>query len=174
MTDPLQFLRDLGTVDALMQAAQEGVPVQRRPGFNTHVHVPPNFSAFPTVADVIAQAAAQDVYVLGTGNYYDYSVYTEFAARAQDAGIFPLFGTEIIALVQGLMQQGTHVNDPGNPGRIYICGKGITGFTSLNDTAARLLGTIRHNDTRRMALMTESLSRRSFGKARVWLQHTSF
>ncbi|MDQ2686439.1 MAG: hypothetical protein M3Y28_01070, partial [Armatimonadota bacterium] len=38
-------------------------------------------------------------------------------------------------------------------------GKGITRFDPLNDQAARLLGTIRDNDSQRMAAVTEALAR---------------
>ena len=50
------------------------------------------------------------------------------------------------------------INDPGNPGKMYVCGKGITRFDPLSDEAARLLGTIRDNDSGRMKAVTEKLA----------------
>jgi hypothetical protein len=94
------------------------------------------------------------VQVLGCGNYYDYSVYRRFAQIAQAKGVFPLFGTEIIALEADLQQQGIRVNDPGNPGKYYICGKGISRFEALSDRAGELLSIIRNNDAVRMREMT--------------------
>ena len=51
------------------------------------------------------------------------------------------------------MRAGLQVNDPGNPGRFYFCGKGITRFADMTPRARDLTGTIRRNDTDRMAEM---------------------
>ena len=39
-----------------------------RPIVNTHVHLPPNFSAFDTAEDAVRLAAAEGVAALGTAN----------------------------------------------------------------------------------------------------------
>lgn len=126
--------------------------------FNTHIHLPPNFSAFDSVSQAVDLAAAQGLGVLGASNYYDFEVYREFASRAAGSGIYPLFGLEIIALLEDLQQAGIKINDPGNPGKLYLCGKGITRFSPLSAEAASLLGTIRESDATRMARMTGRLS----------------
>ncbi len=125
---------------------------------NAHLHLPPNFSAFDTVAQAVALAAEQNVRVVGANNYYDYHVYGEFAERCHANGIFPLFGIEIIALLDELVQAGVKLNDPGNPGKMYVCGKGITRFANMTPEAQELLGTLRHNDSTRMAVMTARLA----------------
>ena len=38
------------------------------------------------------------------------------------------------------------VNDPGNPGKTYLCGKGITRFDDMSPEAQRLIDVIRRND----------------------------
>ena len=158
MTDTLAYLRQIGTVDQLLAEAKKGLAPEVRPRVNTHVHMPPNFSAFETVGQAVSMAAQQGVLVLGAGNYYDYRPYAEFSEAAQKAGVFPLFGTEIIALQRDLMDQGIRVNDPGNPGKTYVCGKGITRFEGLSPRARQLLDTIRGNDSRRMAEMTAKMA----------------
>ncbi|HTE18403.1 MAG TPA: hypothetical protein VK689_08480 [Armatimonadota bacterium] len=125
---------------------------------NAHIHLPPNFSAFDTVAQAVELAAAQGIRVLGASNYYDYGVYGELRRRAGDAGIYPLFGLEVIALLEDLRQAGVKINDPGNPGKLYLCGKGITRFAPMSDEAAALLNEIRGNDSGRMARMTARLA----------------
>ena len=125
---------------------------------NSHLHLPPNFSAFDTVTQAVELAAEQNVRVVGANNYYDYHVYGEFAERCANAGIFPLFGIEIIALLDDLVQAGVKLNDPGNPGKMYVCGKGITQYDQMTAEAAELLGTIRHNDSARMEAMTTRLA----------------
>jgi hypothetical protein len=124
---------------------------------NAHIHLPPNFSAFDTVQQAIDLAASEDCGVLGVSNYYDYEVYGDFVERARAAGIFPLFGLEIISMLDDLCEAGVKVNDPGNPGKTYICGKGITRFGKMTDAALRLLNTIRENDCTRMQSMIARL-----------------
>lgn len=156
--DPLEFLRQLGSVDQLQAAARKGAAPSPRPAFNTHIHLPPNFSAFESVQEAVDQAAAQGVKILGAGNYYDFTVYQDFASAVQQKGIFPLFNTEIISLDKDLRQKGIRVNDPGNPGKIYICGKGISKIADQTPRAKELLSTIRHNDTLRMRQMIEKMT----------------
>ncbi len=158
MSDCLQFLLDLGDVETLTLAAAQGGGLEVRPSFNSHVHFPPNFSAFDSVGQAIDMAADQGIGVLGTGNYYDYSIYRDFVTLAQAKGIFPLFGTEIIALDRDLLNRGVRVNDPGNPGKIYICGKGITAFELPNKTATDLLATIRQGDEKRISTMIDRMA----------------
>jgi hypothetical protein len=125
---------------------------------NSHIHLPPNFSAFETVDQAIELAATQGVNVLGVSNYYDYDVYGDFVDGARRAGIFPLFGLEIICLIDDLVKAGVKVNDPGNPGKMYICGKGITRFAPFSPEAERLLGIIRRNDSERMREVVRKLA----------------
>lgn len=147
-------LRALGTPQDLAVS-----PPTAPPPVNTHIHLPPNFSAFETVEQAVSLAVAQGVRLLGASNYYDYTVYADFAERAARRGVFPLFGLEIIALDADLAQKGIKVNDPGNPGRTYICGKAITRFADPPPRAVELLGRIRGNDTARMTEMTRRLER---------------
>ena len=148
----------MGSPETLWARAAEGIVPQTRPLVNAHIHLPPNFSAFDTVTQAIALADAQQVGVLGASNYYDYTVYRDFAQQAARHGIFPLFGIEIIALIDDLVRAGVKLNDPGNPGKMYLCGKGITRFDPMTPEAAELLGIIRSKDSERMARMTERLA----------------
>lgn len=125
---------------------------------NAHIHLPPNFSAFDTVAQAVDLAAEQGLGVLGASNYYDFGVYQELAERAAAAGIYPLFGLEIIALLEDLQQAGIKINDPGNPGKLYLCGKGITRFAPFTPEGEALLNVIRESDSTRMARMTDRLA----------------
>jgi hypothetical protein len=153
LSEALATLRDLGPPRELRELGARGWAPTRRPRVNTHIHLPPNFSAFGSVAEAVALAAEQGVRVLGAANYYDYTVYGEFAALALERGIFPLFGLEVICMNQELRDAGVKINDPGNPGKMYLCGKGIARFAELPPEAARLLGIIRRNDSSRMAAM---------------------
>ncbi len=128
-----------------------------RPALNTHVHLPPNFSAFDTVEDAVETAAAEGIGVLGASNFHDHRIYGRFAEAAAAAGIVPLFGLEFISVIDSLRDTAVKVNDPGNPGRIYLCGKGVDPFAAPTATAARLMAQARAADTDRMRAMVPRL-----------------
>ena len=115
------------------------------------------FSAFDSVEQAVTLAADQQIGVLGVSNYYDYDVYGDFVERARGRGIFPLFGLEIISMQADLRDAGVKVNDPGNPGKTYLCGKGITRFDAMTAEAARLIDSIRTNDSERMVAMIDRM-----------------
>ncbi len=152
----LDLIRGLGSVEDMRANVKSLTGF--RPKVNSHVHLPPNFSAFNTVEQVLELAAAQDVRVIGVTNYYDYQVYAQFAALAKKARVFPLFGLEIISLIDKLARDKVKINDPGNPGRMYLCGKGVTRFEPVPDGAAEILNNIRASDTRRMKDMVAKVS----------------
>ncbi len=148
---------NFGSPDSLL-AGHDGRAVPFR--VNAHIHLPPNFSAFETTAQAVGMAKTEGVSVLGVSNYYDYAVYEPFTALARAGGIFPLFGLEIITLDESLRDAGMLINDPGNPGKFYICGKGITRFDPLSPDALALLNVIRERDSARMRAVTERLAAR--------------
>jgi hypothetical protein len=122
-----------------MAAAEQTMGRQQRLTFNTHLHVPPNFSAFTTVEDAVETAAREGVSVVGTSNFHDFGVYDRFEAAARARGLTALFGLEFISLMEAERAAGITVNDPANPGRAYICGKGIPAPTAPGDAATRFM-----------------------------------
>jgi hypothetical protein len=146
--------------NALVQvgAKKDGPGRSAHPRVNTHVHLPPNFSAFETVEKAVDLAADAGLQVLGSSNYYDFAVYARFAQSARSRGVFPLFGVEIISLVAELKTAGIKVNDPDNPGRMYLCGKGITRFAPMSAEAERLMQRIRDADLTRMDVMIKKMT----------------
>jgi len=80
------------------------------------------------------------------------------AQAARAAGVFPLFGVEIISLVAELKTAGVKLNDPDNPGRMYLCGKGITRFAPMSSEAQRLMQRIRDADRARINVMIERMT----------------
>jgi hypothetical protein len=157
VTEALDALRELGTPDEIRALAARGYGPAAPRRVNAHIHLPPNFSAFESVQQAVDLAAAEQIGVLGVSNYYDYEVYGDFVQRARAQGIFPLFGLEIMCMQDDLRDAGVKVNDPGNPGKTYLCGKGITRFDAMSDEAARLIDFIRSHDAQRMAAMTDRL-----------------
>ena len=125
-----------------------------RPIVNTHVHLPPNFSAFGTAQEAAVLAAAQGLAAVGTANYYDFGVYRRFATAAAEAGVVPLFGLEIITLIDDLPDGGMLINDPTNLNRMYLCGKAIARFDPPTPSAARRMAVVRAASDDRMRRMT--------------------
>ena len=157
MQAELDRLRGLALPEDLAEVVSGSAHPPLKWRANAHIHLPPNFSAFESVEQAVGLAAAQGVTVLGANNYYDFEVYAAFAAAGRRHGVFPIFGLEIISLIEDLQREGILVNDPGNPGRMYICGKGIVRFAPMTPVAASLMAEIRHNDSVRMRLMVERL-----------------
>jgi len=158
VAEALDALRSLGTPDQMRALAREGYAPRPPARVNTHIHLPPNFSAFESVEQAVDLAADQGIGALGVSNYYDYDVYGAFVRCARQQGIFPLFGTEIICMDDALRDAGIKINDPGNPGKFYFCGKGITRFDTMTPEAARLIEVVRRNDSTRMAKMVERMA----------------
>lgn len=129
--------------------SSSGVPVA-----NTHVHLPPNFSAFATAEQAVQLAAAEGVVAVGTANYHDFGVYRRFAAATKEAGIMPLFGLEIITLIDGLEGVDTLVNDPTNLNRMYLCGKALSVIDPPVPSAARRMAAMRAASDDRILRMT--------------------
>src|SRR5689334_12335888 len=126
--DVSALFRALDPPEVLAAIGADGYGPATRPRVNSHIHLPPNFSAFDSVGEAVQRAADEGVLVLGASNYYDYTIYREFAREAAPRSIFPLFGIEIIVLIEELARAGVKINDPGNPGKMYLCGKGISRF----------------------------------------------
>jgi len=142
----------------IIKNIEPGIELSERLPNNMHVHLPPNFSAFESIRQVVDLALEEGIKVLGVTNYYYHDVYAEFAAMAKKAGIFPVFGMEVISQIDELQKKGVRINDPGNPGRMYICGKGIVKFDDLSGRGKELMDFIRENDAGRMAVMTEKVA----------------
>ncbi|NBB94808.1 MAG: hypothetical protein GVY16_03620 [Planctomycetes bacterium] len=154
----IETLKNIGTVEELRAAAEAGKAPAGRVRNNSHMHLPPNFSAFESVEQAVDLADAQDLRLVGVTNYYDYGVYNTFVSRAAGKGIFTVFGLEIISLIDSLVTAGVLINDPNNPGRMYICGKAPCGWAGPSPRAAELLTRIRRNDTERMAEMVRRVN----------------
>ena len=158
VAEALDALRKLGTPDEMRALAQEDYGPRPTPRVNAHIHLPPNFSAFESVEEAVNLAAEQGIGALGVSNYYNYDVYGNFVDCARKKGIFPLFGLEIICMDDALRDAGIKINDPVNPGKFYICGKGITRFDEMTPQAARLNDVMCRNDSTRMATMVERMA----------------
>lgn len=128
------------------------------PVVNGHFHTPYSFSAFTDIEQAFQLAEAEGVQVLGINDFYTTDGYGEFAALASKYRIFPLFNIEFMALQKDLQDTGIRVNDPANPGRTYLSGKGLTHPLVLPDPQKKLLRRVQQESNVQTAQMVEKLN----------------
>jgi len=92
---------------------------------NAHLHTPYSFSAFDSVGQALDIAAAEGIKVAGINDFNTTDGFREWAEESLKRNIFPLFNIEFIALSREDQGKGIRINDPHNPGRIYLSGKGL-------------------------------------------------
>ncbi len=92
---------------------------------NAHMHTPYSFSAFDSVKQALDMAVAEKVSVVGINDFNTTDGYTVWAEECLRRHLFPLFNIEFIALNKEDQARGIRVNDPTNPGRTYLSGKGL-------------------------------------------------
>jgi hypothetical protein len=93
---------------------------------NAHLHTPYSFSAFTELNQALDMAVAEGVKVMGINDFYSTAGYEAWAVGCKERGLYPLFNIEFISLNEEDQKAGLKVNDPGNPGRTYLSGKGLS------------------------------------------------
>jgi len=93
---------------------------------NAHLHTPYSFSAFQDVNQALDMAVAEGVSVVGINDFYSTDGYEAWSNGCKERGLYPLFNIEFISLNEADQKAGLRVNDPGNPGRTYLSGKGLS------------------------------------------------
>jgi hypothetical protein len=125
---------------------------------NAHFHTPFSFSAFTEIEQAFRMAKAEGIQVLGINDFYTTDGYTEFARLAKKYHIFPLFNIEFMALQKDLQAEGIRVNDPANPGRTYMCGKGLSNPFKIGDSELVMLKQVQDESNVQTAEMVEKLN----------------
>jgi len=92
---------------------------------NGHIHSPYSFSAFDKMETALIMAREEKIAVLGINDFFVTDGYETFYNSCLRNNVFPLFNIEFVGLMKKEQKNGTRINDPTNPGRIYLCGKGL-------------------------------------------------
>jgi len=95
------------------------------PKVNAHMHTPYSFSAFNNIPQALNMAVEEGVSVVGINDFYSTDGYEEWANECLKRNLFPLFNIEFISLNKEDQANSIRVNDPKNPGRTYLSGKGL-------------------------------------------------
>ena len=125
---------------------------------NAHLHTPYSFSAFESIDQALDMAAAEGVKVVGINDFYSTDGYKEWKDGCAERDLIPLFGIEFIALNAEDQAAGLRVNDPNNPGRTYISGKGLAYPVVLSGEPARQLAAVRAESNAQVERMCEKLN----------------
>lgn len=125
---------------------------------NAHLHTPYSFSAFDSVAQALDMAAAQNVKVAGINDFYSTDGYAEWDDGCRERRLYPLFNIEMISLDAEAQRSGLRVNDPGNPGRTYISGKGLAYPARLPEPYAGRLAAVREESNAQARAMCARLN----------------
>ena len=125
---------------------------------NAHLHTPYSFSAFSSIGEALDKVAEEGVKVVGINDFYSTDGYGEWKEGCAARGLFPLFGIEFIALNAEDQAAGLRVNDPNNPGRTYISGKGLACPPILSGEPLRQLQAVRAESNAQVERMCAKLN----------------
>ncbi len=129
-------------IAALGQLCAQLGPKPRR-GTNGHIHTSESFSVFRSPSEAVWQAAREGLAVLGINDHYTVAGHEEFRRACEVAGIAAGFSLEAVAMDREAAEAGLKLNDPDNPGRIYLCGKGVTRVPSESSPEMQNLARMR-------------------------------
>lgn len=125
---------------------------------NAHLHTPFSFSAFDGIVQALNMAMEEDVKVVGINDFYSMDGYAEWASEALSRKLFPLFNIEFISLNKEDQANGIRVNDPNNPGRTYLSGKGMAFPMILKDPYLKQLLDVAEESNQHVAKMCAKLN----------------
>ncbi|MGD0920443.1 MAG: hypothetical protein ABSA70_01605 [Terriglobia bacterium] len=142
---------------ALRELCASLSPRSRR-GTNSHIHTSESFSVFRSPTEAVWQAAREGIAVLGINDHYTVAGHNEFRQACEIAGIAAVFSLEAAAMDRTAEVGGLLLNDPDNPGRVYLCGKGITRIPPDSSVAMHTLARLRAALERRNREITEKVA----------------
>ena len=125
---------------------------------NAHMHTPYSFSAFTDISQALNMAVNENVKVAGINDFHTTDGYSEWAHACVERKIFPLFNIEYISLNRDDQSAGIKVNDPNNPGRTYLSGKGLAFPAKLEEPYASKLASVRLESNRQVQKMCDKLN----------------
>jgi len=139
---------------AALRALCAGLDPLPRLGTNLHIHTNESFSVFRSPTEAVWQAAREHLAVFGINDHYTVAGHEEFGRACAVARIPATFSMEAVAMDRDAEAKGERTNDPANPGRTYLCAKGVTRVPPDDAPALRPLRMMRAALERRNREMT--------------------
>jgi hypothetical protein len=125
---------------------------------NAHLHTPYSFSAFGSLTEALDRAKKEGVSVVGINDFYSLDGYQEWCMECTARKLYPLFNIEFISLQKEDMEADIRVNDPNNPGRTYLSGKGLAYPVILPEPFAGELAAVREESNAHVEKMCGKLN----------------
>jgi len=125
---------------------------------NAHLHTPYSFSAFNDVPQALDMAKKEGVAVVGINDFYSLDGYGQWKEECAARSLFPLFNIEFISLNVEDQAAGVRVNDPNNPGRTYLSGKGLSYPVKLCGKEAQQLAAVKAESNAQVERMCAKLN----------------
>lgn len=125
---------------------------------NAHLHTPYSFSAFDSISQALDMAKKENVKVVGINDFYTTDGYSAWAEGCKKRDLYPLFNIEFISLNEEDQKAGLRVNDPGNPGRTYVSGKGLSFPFKLDEPYSSQLALVKAEANAQVEAMTAKLN----------------
>jgi len=126
---------------------------------NAHLHTPYSFSAFDSIPQALDMAVAENVKVVGINDFYATEGYAEWASECEKRNLYPLFNIEFISLNKEDQENGVRVNDPSNPGRTYLSGKGLAYPSILKEPYLSQLNNVKAESNKHVENMCAKLNK---------------
>jgi len=119
---------------------------------------PFSFSAFQNISQALDMAMNENIKVVGINDFYTTNGYQEWAEGCSERKIFPLFNIEYISLNKSDQAAGIKVNDPNNPGRTYLSGKGLSFPAKLDEPYASKLESVLRESNLQVQKMCDKIN----------------
>ena len=155
--------REMSRLDALRELKRlenEGVipPPERHGWVNVHIHTSESFSIFRSPAEAAWEAYRAGLEIFGINDHYTIAGHKEFGEACKILGLKAAFSIEAIAMSEEAKKRGERYNDPKNPGRVYLCGKGVIRDLKPGSPGDKLLRMMREALRERYEKMTRKAS----------------
>ena len=128
-------------------------------GVNLHIHTNESFSIFSSPTEAAWQGYQAGLEVMGINDHYTIDGHNEFRQACRILGLKAAFNIEAMAMSEEAKKKGIRYNDPKNPGRTYLCGKGVVKDLEPGSSSEKLLTTARAAFRGRCKEMTEKADR---------------
>lgn len=103
---------------------------------NGHLHTPYSFCSFESVEQAVKMSKEENIAAIGINDFFTTDGYDEWDRLCKENGIAPMFNFEFIGVSVEEQANKIRINDPGNPGRIYMSGKGLAHPFKLDEPYA--------------------------------------
>jgi hypothetical protein len=112
-------------LNALNQYVQQHPRKRQHGHINLHIHTNESFSFFENPTEAVWYAYVEGIEYFGINDHYTISGHGEFRSACNIAAMKSTFSIEALAMDGDSRRAGRRYNDPDNPGRCYLVGKGV-------------------------------------------------